>query len=435
MKKIIYQVLPRLWGSGKMADFDRPVFDYLKTLSVDYVWYTGVPRHASGKPFVKGNPGSPYAITDWYDVNPYLAVDEANRIEEFRTFVCRTHDAGLKVMIDFIPNHVACDYEGDIAHHDWCDGDWTDTLKNNYSDPRTVPACIDILCFWVSLGVDAFRCDMVELVPAWAMRAIISGVKARYTRTMFVAEVYGRENYRKYVSEVGFDMLYDKSGAYDSLRAIMAGWCDAAALTRGWQSLQDLQPSMLNFLENHDEQRIASPWFAGSPAKAYAALAFAALFNTASFMLYFGQEVGEDASEGHEGRTSIFEWSSPAAVGSLVTYLESGRGLSRARRAILARYRSVLALAARPVFRSGRNWDLCYCQGIPFDYTRHFAFMRFDSREAWLVFCNFSDEPAALDVFIPSEALAGCPSVSAAPDGTLSVPITAAPWDYYIVKI
>ena len=438
MKKIIYQVLPRLWGSGKMSDWQGPVFEYLKSLSVDYIWYTGVPRHATGKSFVKGNPGSPYAISDWYDVNPYLACEQERRIEEFRSLVDRTHTAGLGVIIDFIPNHVSCDYEGDIPHFGWCDADWTDTLKNDYSDPGTVPACIEILRFWAGLGVDGFRCDMVELVPAEAMKSIIEGVRSLYPGIMFVAEVYGQDNYRKYVREVGFDLLYDKSGSYDALRAIMAGHCDAAALTHGWQQLGDLQPSMLNFLENHDEQRLASEWFASSARKGFAALAFASLFNTASFMIYFGQEVGEDASEGHEGRTSIFEWCEPDAIGALCRYVATGQGLSRERRSLLSRYRRILSLAARPVFREGANWDLCYCQDRDFDRERHFSFLRYDDKEAWLVFCNFSDDVVSLDVIVPAEVLLNCPvSVRSAArvDGSVRAGILVAPWDYCIVKL
>lgn len=424
-KQIIYQVLTRLWGDGKMSSWDAPAFEYLKSLSVDWVWYTGVPRHATGQPFVKGDPGSPYAISDWYDVNPYLASDPERRVDEFKDLVLRTHAAGLKLMTDFIPNHVARDYEGAIVRHDWCDGDWTDTFKNDFSDPATVPACIDILCFWAEMGVDGFRCDMVELVPAEAMRDIISGVRARFPETFFVAEVYGRENYGKYIREVGFDLLYDKSGAYDILRSIVSGFGDARELTRNWQGLQDLQGSMLNFLENHDEQRLASPYFAGSPSRGYAALAFAALFNDASLMLYFGQEAGECASEGHEGRTSIFEWKHPATAGALGDFAATGRGLSRSSRSVLARYRGLLKLAARPVFRSGSNWDLCYCQPAAFDSSRHFAFIRYDSSEAWAVFCNFSDSPVSLSLSIPSEPLGRA----------VSVPVSAEPWDFCAVRI
>lgn len=425
MKKIIYQVLPRLWGSGRMSEWDDRSFLYLKTLNVDYIWFTGIPRHASGKPFVKGDPGCPYSISDWMDVNPYLADDPDSRIQEFCSLVERVHEAGFKCLVDFIPNHVACDYSGDIVHHDWCDGDWTDTLKNDYSDPRTCPACLDVLRFWASKGVDGFRCDMVELVPADAMKCLIDEVRKDYPDMLFVAEVYGRDNYRKYLEYVGFDLLYDKSGAYDALRSVVIGGGSARALTWNWQWLSDMQPAMLDFLENHDEQRLASGWFASSPERGYAALAYAALFNTASFMLYFGQEVGEDAVEGHEGRTSIFNWCDPAGVRHLNSYIVTGRGLSRRERSVLSRYREITSLAARPVFREGNTWDLCYCQGEGFDAERQTVFLRYDEREAWLVFCNFSDTSSELLVNIPPEPLGK----------EMSVKVNAGPYDYAVIRL
>ena len=125
-KEIIYQILPRLWGNvegenrpggslerngcGKFADIDSKTLDYLRTLGVTSVWFTGVVRHSINKPFVKGKAGSPYSITDWFDVNPYLAKDPEGRMTEFESLVRRTHKAGMKVITDFIPNHVARDY-------------------------------------------------------------------------------------------------------------------------------------------------------------------------------------------------------------------------------------------------------------------------------------------------------------------------------------
>ena len=252
MKKIIYQTLPRLWGKGRFSDWDEASLRHLHTLGVDYVWYTGVPRHATGQDFVKGDPGSPYAVTDWRDVNPYLADDPERRMEEFDALVARTHAAGFKVLIDYIPNHVAPDYRGGIVHHDYCDGDWTDTRKNDWSAEATRAEMLEILRFWASRGVDGFRCDMVELVPAEGLKALISAVKADFPDLIFVAEVYGKDNYRRYLEDVGFDLLYDKSGLYDTLRAVCCSGATARGITWNWQWLGDMQPRMLNFLENHD---------------------------------------------------------------------------------------------------------------------------------------------------------------------------------------
>ena len=138
-KIIIYQVFTRLFGNksfnrvengtlaengcGKMSFFDASVLRRIKSKGVTHVWYTGVIRHASKTDYsaygvprqhpavVKGNAGSPYAIVDYYDVDPDLADDVNNRMGEFEALVARTHKAGLKMIIDFVPNHVARQYK------------------------------------------------------------------------------------------------------------------------------------------------------------------------------------------------------------------------------------------------------------------------------------------------------------------------------------
>ena len=417
MKIIIYQALARLWGRHGFSSWDEPSLRYVKSLGVDYLWLTGIPRHATGKDFVKGNPGCPYSVSDWKDVNPYLADCPESRMDEFSALVDRIHSVGLKLLIDYIPNHVARDYSGGIVHYDYCDGDWTDTLKNDWSSPDTRAEMLDILRFWTALGVDGFCCDMVELVPPEALAGLISAVREESPQALFVAEVYGKDNYRKYIEDVGFDLLYDKSGLYDSLRAVCAGHLSAKSITWNWQSLGALQPRMLNFLENHDEQRVASPFFLGDPVRAYAALAVSLLFNDASFMLYFGQEVGENAAESDNGRTSIFDITHPASIGRLYDTVHGTGALLPAEAAVLARYKEMLGYAVMPVFRSGKCWDLCYCNlDTPgFDPDRHFAFLRYDDSEVWLVCCNFSPVPLyGLRIAIPSElkAVCGCGSVT-----------------------
>ena len=138
-KIIIYQVFTRLFGNktfeckkngtlaengcGKMSFFDDSTLRRIKKLGATHIWYTGVIRHASKTDYsscgipnqhpavVKGNAGSPYAIADYYDVDPDLAEDAAKRMEEFEDLVERTHKMGLKVIIDFVPNHVARQYK------------------------------------------------------------------------------------------------------------------------------------------------------------------------------------------------------------------------------------------------------------------------------------------------------------------------------------
>ncbi len=431
MKHIIYQALTRLWGGGRFSSWDEPTLQYIRSLGADCLWLTGIPRHASGKDFVKGNPGCPYSITDWMDVNPYLADCPERRMEEFSRLVDRVHAAGLKLLIDYIPNHVAKDYGGKIVHFDYCDADWTDTLKNDWSSPQTFDAMLEILRFWLGKGVDGFRCDMVELVPPDSLGRLISEVRRSSPDSLFIAEVYGKCNYRRYIEEVGFDLLYDKSGLYDSLRAICTGGLSARAISWNWQFLGDLQPRMLNFLENHDEQRVASDFFLGSASKAYAALAVSLLFNDASFMLYFGQEAGEAASESGNGRTSIFDITRPATLGRLCESVHGNGRLLPQEDAVLRRYRELLEYAKIPAFSQGKCWDLCYCNlsSEGFDAERHFAFIRYDLSEAYLVFCNFSGNPVPkLSIAFPEELR------SVTPCKALAVENTAA-WDAQILKL
>ena len=498
MKAVIYQILPRYWGNydgrnvrggsldengcGHFADIDDKSLDYFKSLGCTHVWYTGVIRHAtstdgcrdcpSHPQILKGRAGSPYAIKDYFDVNPYLADCPDKRMEEFEELIGRTHAHGLRVILDFVPNHVSRDNvnfgrkdntgihwtaENDFFYYPGehltlpvpfePDGhfseafseypakatgnncfssspsvnDWYETVKLNYSDfhTGTWDRMLEILRFWISKGVDGFRCDMVELVPPEFFAWVIPEIKKDYPDILFIAEVYKKELYREYIREAGFDLLYDKSGLYDSLRDIMAKnseddfspvelWQSTRRITSNWQFLQDLQPNMLNFLENHDEQRLCSSEFVGTAERSYAALAVSLLFNNAAFMYYFGQEIGEkgeyaEGFSGHDGRNSIFDWWKIESIGRLFRQIHEGRGLTKDESDILNRYRELVSYASRPEVSEGNTYDLCFCNihSDGFDADRHFAFLRYNGTSRVLVVCNFSSCPACVDVDIP----------------------------------
>lgn len=412
MKQIIYQALPRLWGKGHFSDWTGKAFSYLKTLGVDYLWLTGVPRHESGTPFTKGCPGSPYAIIDWYDVNPYLADNEDKRMHEFELLIKRAHLAGIKIMIDYIPNHVGRSYAGDLPCFDHCDGDWTDTRKVNWNDPSTVDKMVDILCFWANKGIDGFRCDMVELVSAEALGEVVRRTRSAFPGLVFVAETYVKENYRRYLSTSSIDILYDKSGSYDILRAISNGNCSATALTSNWQWQAEIQGAMLNFLENHDEQRLASRFWNNGRRYPWAELAFSVLFNEASFMLYYGQEWMDDAAETDNGRTSIYDFTSPSGVRRAAHFAKTGKAIKLNDAAdtdsldCYRRYLELMQTAASPLMRQGSNWDLCYLQNdYKWNKDNMFAFARYDGHGAAVVICNFSDSDTELSVRLPEELL------------------------------
>ena len=507
-KSIIYQIFPRYWGDragkqkkggtldengcGKFSNIDRESLDYFKSLGVTHLWLTGIVRHATGEStggctasspdWVKGRAGSPYAITDYYDVNPYLADVPEKRMEEFKDLLKRVHNAGLKVIIDFVPNHVARDYTAFTALHPAPTGmpslgsdddksvhwreendffyypgtelklpvksqtykelpalasgnaytaepavnDWYDTVKINYCDTHTGTwdKMLDIVRFWAGMGVDGFRCDMVELVPADFFTWLIREIHKQYPEIVFIAEVYQKELYSKYIREVGFDLLYDKSGMYDTIRAIVQkntddsgvpveAWQSTRKITWNWQSLGDLQPYMLNFLENHDEQRFASDFFGKDARNVFAALYASLYFNRASFMIYSGQEVGErgmyqEGFSGKDGRSTIFDWYTSDKVRKLWRYIHGDmKALDRKDVALLERYRSALTQATgnRAVI-SGSTYDLCYCNlsSDGFCVDRHFAFLRDCGDDTVLVACNFSNVDAEMELSIPEHA-------------------------------
>ena len=552
VKPIIYQMLPRLWGNdkirpkkngtltdngtGKFSDIDDATLKYLKWLGCSHVWYTGVLRHStqasedgcipSHPQFVKGKAGSPYAICDYYDVNAYLADNPDDRMTEFEQLIKRTHDNGLKLILDFVPNHVSRDYgkvnpvpghpvlgsdddktvhwksENDFFYYTGqaltlptpCPkgmkpyhempamatgnncytpepgiNDWYETVKINYGDQHTATwdKMADIIDFWASKGVDGFRCDMVELVPPQFFTWLIRKTKEKYPSLIFIAEVYKKELYRKYIKEVGFDYLYDKSGLYDTLRTVVEKnvndngrpvelWQSATGITRNWQFLSDLQPYMLNFLENHDEQRYTSDFFGKDNSNAFAPLFVSLYLNTAPFMIYFGEEVGEKGMDeegfsGKDGRTTIFDWWSIGSVRRLRKVIRNGEyesmspskltkaGMKPEEAAFFCRFAQAMRFAASDeAVRRGTTYDLCYCNysSDGFNKDKHFVFLRDFEEHTLLIAANFSQSECRMNITIPSHAFEwmGIPVTESVYPGSV-IEITVPPMDAAVLQI
>ena len=439
-KEVIYQVFTRLFGNvnttnkpwgtieengvGKFNDFTDKALNEIKDLGVTHIWYTGVPHHDVIRDYmqygisnddpdvVKGRAGSPYAVKDYYNVNPDLAENPANRLEEFGALIERTHKAGMKVIIDIVPNHVARNYQSvsnpkgveDFGASDdktktydvnnnfyynpgeefqvpeflngyqplggdkhplsdrkfkevpakWTgDGsrssqphfnDWYETVKVNYGvspdgrkdfnelpegfdnkdykvhfefwKDKTVPDSWikfkDIALYWLDFGVDGFRFDMAEMVPVEFWSFMNASIKTKNPEAYIIAEVYNTSLYRDYIKKGKMDYLYDKVQLYDTIKHIMQGHGSTDHIPHIQEDLKDIEHHMLHFLENHDEQRIASPEFAGNAQKGKPAMVVLATISTSPTMIYFGQELGEpgaeDAGFGRPSRTSIFDY-------------------------------------------------------------------------------------------------------------------------------
>ena len=499
-KSLIYQVFTRLYGNrnttrkpagtiaengcGKFADFSATELGHIAALGVTHVWYTGVIRHATQTVYseygiprqhpavVKGRAGSPYAITDYYDVDPDLAVDVPRRMQEFEELVARTHAAGLKVIIDFVPNHVARQYHSickpdrvkDLGENDntdhgfnpqnnfyYCPGqrfapsfdlyhgetepyieepakatgndhfdnapgqnDWYETVKLNYGVdyyagrigyfnpiPDTWKKMLDILLFWASKQIDGFRCDMAEMVPAEFWAYATQAVKEKYPDIVFIGEVYNPNEYRHYLAS-GFDWLYDKVGMYDTMRTVINGSQSAQAISWAWQQTDDIRDHMLYFRENHDEQRIASDFFAADAHKGIPAFVASVLMQQNPFMLYAGQEYGErgmdsEGFSGNDGRTTIFDY------WSIDTLCRAAKKqLTDDEKAIFHIYKKTLQMARREdAVINGVFFDLMY---VNQHLSRQYVFLRRAGSDLLLVAVNFDGNDADISVNIPTHA-------------------------------
>ena len=531
-KPVVYQVFTRLFGNtqtanvpwgtkeqngvGTFSDFNDAALTGIKELGTTHIWYTGVLHHAlvgdysqygisqDDPDVVKGRAGSPYAIKDYYDVNPDLAINPERRLEEFSALIERTHQHGMKVIIDIVPNHVARDYHStakpvgvkDFGEQDdtsveyardnnfyyvtgqsfqvptsegyqvlggkphpladnlfdetpakWTGNgaraakpdinDWYETVKVNYGvkpdgsyDFPTLPADYknkdlrahfefwqdkdlpnswykfrDITLYWLDKGVDGFRYDMAEMVPVEFWSFLNSSIKMHKPDAFLLAEVYNPTLYRPYIQQGKMDYLYDKVGFYDTLKGVMQGKQPANSIFAPQQEVADIEKHMLHFLENHDEQRIASPDFVGSAAKGKPALVVSHLISRAPTLLYFGQDVGEDGSEdagfGKPTRTSIFDYIGvPAHQAWMNNGKFDGGSLTDEQQKLRDYYKSVMALSKHPAVVAGDMQPL-----IVEGSDQVAAFSRSIGQQTIWVVSNFADTQTAITIEVPSNTL------------------------------
>lgn len=561
-KLIIYQIFTRLFGnqsttnhwngtyaengSGKFNDINDAALQSIRQFGISHVWYTGILEHATQTDYsaygilpddpavVKGRAGSPYAIKDYYDVDPDLAVSVPDRMAEFEALVQRTHAHGLKVIIDFIPNHVARQYRSDAKPQGVVDlgqnddtsvgfapnnnfyylpgqpfvapegndsqmpshrlreypakvtgsgsitatpdrNDWYETIKLNYGVnvfegslhfdpiPATWKQMLDILLFWSAKGVDGFRCDMAHMVPIEFWHWAIRQVKQRHPSMIFIAEIYEPGLYRPFILDGGFDYLYDKVGLYDAVRRLMEGHGSCYELTRVWQQESgDFSQHMLRFLENHDEHRIASRFFANNPWAAIPAMTLSATMHTGPVLLYFGQEVGVRAEgsegfSGDDGRTTIFDyWGIPEWQQWLANGQYNGADLTDEQRRLRAFYQQLNYLVnGSDAIQNGYFYDLQYVndngQSAGYDAHQLYSYLRYTDRQKLLIVCNFSQYttydttvsiPAAAfdqmeidankllqltDIFLTNETQEVI--------GRMGIPLVLPPWSVRVLEI
>ena len=537
-KVVVYQVFTRLFGNtntnnkpwgtieengvGKFNDFTDKALHEIKDLGVSHIWYTGVPHHAlihdytaigisnDDPEVVKGRAGSPYAVKDYYNVNPDLAVNPANRLKEFEALIKRTHKAGLKLIIDIVPNHVARKYEGrnnpkgvrDFGADDdvtveykrdnnfyyipnthfevpdtakplngeknplvdgkfeeypakWTGNgsrlakpdknDWYETVKVNYGirpdgskdfpelptgfdtksyqehfdfwKDKEVPSSWikfrDIALYWTAKGVDGFRYDMAEMVPYEFWSYMNSAIKVKNPDAFLLAEVYNPNEYRNYIRLGKMDYLYDKVELYDKLKEIVQGRSQTDPITTIQNGMADIEHHMLHFLDNHDEQRLASPEFAGTPEKGKPLMVVSATISTSPTMIYFGQEVGEAGNEnggfGTHSRTSIFDY---VGVPNHQRWMNEGKfdggQLSQSEKDLRDFYKRLLNFTLNSTALMGQYQEIHGLNRYATEgyFPEVYSYVRWSDTEKLIIIANFSSEHTShFELKIPKDII------------------------------
>lgn len=480
-------------GCGTFADINDNALSALKDLGITHIWLTGVLRHSSMTSYpelniestnpliTKGKAGSPYSVVDYYDIDPDLASCPENRMDEFLQLLNRIHNHGIKVIIDFIPNHLAREYKslmkpsdiGDFGENDnvntaflkdnnfyYCVNekfvvpennnsdiqydefpakasgnnvfspqpsvnDWYDTVKLNYGVdyqnhrqefepvPDTWHKMLHIMKYWCSKGVDGFRVDMAEMVPVEFWYWSVKKLRESYNPVM-IAEIYQPQLYRKYL-EAGFDYLYDKVGLYNTLENIIRYAQRADTITDVWKNLEGIGSHMLRFMENHDEIRLASEHFVGDALKSLPFVTLAALMDKGPFMIYNGQESGEEAVgkqgfSGDDGRTSIFDY---VVMPKHQSWMSGGNfdgsDFTEKQKFLFDFYKKLLNLRLNnKAVSEGAFYDVMWANPwySDFDPQYVYAFLRYHEEERLLVVLNFNlNESRYCKLKIPRDAV------------------------------
>jgi len=270
----------------------------------------------------------------------------------------------------------------------------------------------DILLFWASKNIDGFRCDMAEMVPVEFWGWAVTQVKAQYPEIIFIGEVYQPTEYRNYICNGKFDYLYDKVGMYDMLRNVTSRNFPVREITNTWQSLGGIENQMLNFLENHDEQRIGSGFFSGNGMYAQPAMIVAATLTKAPVLIYSGQELGEQGMDsegfsGLDGRTSIFDY---WGVKSIQNWTNEGKfdgaKLLPEQKELRTFYKNLLNITLNEkAITQGLMYDLEFANfdNLKFNTHEQYAYFRKYNDELLLFVLNFDDKYLDTEVKFPFE--------------------------------
>jgi glycosidase len=379
---VIYEIYPRNFSAQGNFNGITARLDELKELGATILWL--MPIHPIGEKARKGTLGSPYAIKDYYAINPDYGTEA-----DLKKLIAEAHKRGLKVILDMVANHTAWDSVM-IANPEFYKQDasgkiippvpdWTDVAGLNYANPKLRQYMITMLKYWIDpagFNFDGFRCDVAYEVPTsfWEeARVELEKVKPDI---MMLAEASKPELLLK-----AFDADYSWP-LLSALNNVMLNGAPASDIKKSWEESRRQFPQStlhLRTSDNHDEARaIARFGIKG-------ALAASALMFTLDGvpLLYNGMEVG-DATE--SGDPALFE--------RMPVFWRP-----KERPQIRELYRELIKL--RKQYAAFRNDKVTWVRTS--DDANLLAYLRSDGTDEFLVVINWSNRPLSGKVDVAQE--------------------------------
>jgi alpha-amylase len=287
----IYEVNVRQYTpEGTFKAFGKHL-DRLKAMGVEILWF--MPINPISKTARKGTLGSYYAVSDYTDVNP-----EFGTLADFQELVRAIHGKGLKVIIDWVPNHTGADnrwlkthpdfYKKDSSGNAAVPYDWTDTRALDYDNPEMRDSMIASMQYWIkNADVDGFRCDVAWNVPGDFWKTCIGRLKERKSLFMLA------EGDKPYLAQNGFDALYPWDMFHMMVR-VAKGERPAFALDSVLDQYAGSYPAgtlEMYFTSNHDENSWNGADYQTFPGAAHAPFAVLTQLLPANIpLIYSGQE-------------------------------------------------------------------------------------------------------------------------------------------------
>ncbi len=291
----MYQVNPRVFAPSNSLNAVAARIDSIRDLGVNVMWV--MPIYPIG---IEKGKNSPYCISDYKAIAP-----EFGTIDDFKALTATCHEHGMGIILDWVANHTAWDHPWVKEHPDWYTHDekadtiihprpwdWYDVADLNYDNQEMRAAMIDAMKFWIAeVGIDGFRCDVADGVPADFWKTAIDSLRAAAGDRKIVMLAEGKRTDNFTVG--GFDMNYGWDYK-DELVKVFDG-APASDLLKADKAEYDSLPAgkvKMRFTTNHDHATETEPCVQFTNDRGAMAAYVASIFPHGGALIYGSQEVG-----------------------------------------------------------------------------------------------------------------------------------------------